>query len=283
MDVRRGRPEDLPEVLRLLSRVWDDDYVSHLWLEWAQHPEQGIVLVAETDEEIVGTSYVRFIAGGDCWLQALRVHPGVRRLGIGSALTSASLSEARSASRQHAYLGIDADNTASLSLTARAGFRQIASYARFVRALSGPANACECLPAPWREAAETDLDAMQMLARTVGRRDLISGWQWQPLSEETLRDNVNRHTLWLWSHRPLTVFAGYEVFEGHHHLFDPCGTEDAVRGLITELSEALSSLSGSFEVWLRQESPLLGFMQDSLGFAQEEAYTIWQYPLQPIQ
>lgn len=81
--------------MALLSEVWADDYVPHMWAEWVQQPDWGIVLVAEHEGSIVGICYVDFMANNTCWFQAMRVHPGFRRLGVGSELTKVSLREAR--------------------------------------------------------------------------------------------------------------------------------------------------------------------------------------------
>ena len=70
--------------MTLLSKVWADDYVPHMWTEWVQQPEWGIVLVAEHEGSIVGTCYVDFMANNTCWFQAMRVHPDYRQIGRAS-------------------------------------------------------------------------------------------------------------------------------------------------------------------------------------------------------
>lgn len=286
VQVRRGVVEDHPEVLQLLSKVWHDDYVPHLWLEWVERPEAGIVLVAEEDARIVGTCYVDFMPHGACWFQALRVHPGYRRLGVGRALTNAGITESRLLGRDYAYLGIDAENTASLTMTAKAGFTQIAEYSLMARQL--PVQAFDSADTPqaarWRKAVATDLDKMLTCAAGLGRTEFIACWQWQPLSGETLSENIERNNLWVQDDPAAFVFAGFEDSESHPHLFDPCGDPKSIKDLIASLTADLRREEETkFEVWLHHDNPMVEYLIHDLGFAQEEGYTIWQYPLQPAQ
>jgi GNAT superfamily N-acetyltransferase len=284
--VRRGSREDLPAVLDLLSRVWDDDYVPHLWLEWAESPSEGLVLVAESDGDIVGTTYVDFMPHGACWFQALRVHPEFRRLGVGSALAQAALDESRTRGRSYAYLGIDAENTASLNMTARLGFRQITEYTLLSLTLppwptgmERPKNT-----ATWCKASLSDLPRLLTAAREAKRADFIACWQWQPLSSEALQENIEQDNIWFWDDPSAFVFAGFEDSESHPHLFDPCGQPEAVKQLIDFLTVNLRREEETrFEVWLRHDSPLVEFLLHQRGFVEQEGYTIWEYPLQPLQ
>lgn len=282
--VRRGRADDLPAVLRLLSKVWEDDYVPHLWLEWATSPDEGIVLVAESDEEIVGTTYVDFMPHDACWFQALRVHPDFRRLGVGSALAQTALRESRGANRSYAYLGIDAENTASLNMTARLGFRQITEYTLLSIDLP-PRQEGITTQDPkspqWRKSTPDDLPQMLEAARIAGRKEFIACWQWQPLSPEALLENIADHNIWLYDDPEDYAFAGFEESDSHPHLFDPCGRPETVRRLISYLASALQrDEMVKFEVWLRHDSPLVEYLLHECGFREEEGYTIWEYPLQ---
>ena len=284
--VRRGSKEDLPAVLSLLSKVWEDDYVPHLWLEWAESPDEGIVLVAESDAEIVGTTYVDFMSHGDCWFQALRVHPEYRRLGVGSALAQTALQESKANGRCYAYLGIDAENTASLNMTSRLGFRQIAAYTLLSLKLPPlPANTgTKTDTTAWRKATIDDLPNMLKVAKDVRRTEFIACWQWQPLSAEALRENIEQDNIWVQDDPSAFAFAGFEESESHPHLFDPCGQPETVKALIVSLTAALRRESETkFEVWLRHDSPLVEFLLHESSFVEEEGYTIWEYPLQPRQ
>jgi ribosomal protein S18 acetylase RimI-like enzyme len=279
INVRRGTTDDYQNVLQLLSQVWEDDYVEHLWLQWAQEAEKGIVLVAEYENELVGTSYVNFMPHNACWFQALRVHPEHRRLGIGRALTSVSLELSRANGREYAYLGIDADNTASLTLTARAGFRRVSEYTRLITKLPARKGRKEEHPSYWKRAVSDDTAAMLDLAHSLGRTELIAGWQWQLLSRETIAENVSGNNLWVWKDESLCLFAGFEDIE-HPHLFDPCGEQARVERLIIDLTKHLTrEHETTFEVWLHHENPLTGRLIEEMAFVPEVGYTIWEYNL----
>ncbi len=284
--VRRGSEDDLPTVLELLNNVWEDDYVPHLWFTWVQSPTEGTVLVAECEEHIVGTTYVKYLPHGACWFQAMRVHPDFRRLGVGSALTHAALRESRDTGRSYAYLGIDAENVASLNMVSQLGFRQITEYALLSLALPPLAS-----PAPareensrWRKAAADDVVRMLETARGAGRAEFIACWQWQPLSAEALAENIAEGNLWLCDDPAAYAFAGFEDSDTHPHLFDPCGQPEYVKRLIAYLTAALRrDAEVTFEVWLRHDSPLVDYLLHECGFSAEEGYTIWEHPLQTRQ
>lgn len=278
--VRRGQKEDFAEIERLLNQVWgEDDYVHYLWPEWVLKPEEGIVLVALYEESIVGTCYVDFMPDNTSWFQALRVHPDHRRRGVGRALTKASMDEARNCGKRYAYLGIDGDNTASLTLTAQAGFNKTSEYTRLIKALPAAADKEVLYPINWRKAVVGDVDAMLRLGENFNKRQLIACWQWQPFSREAIRENITGDHLWVWEEETLLMWAGFEDFE-HPHLFDPCGSPEAVQKLITTLIPCLTrGQETNFEVWLHHTDVLISHLIEELGFVQDESYTIWEFKL----
>ncbi|MDP3058898.1 MAG: GNAT family N-acetyltransferase, partial [bacterium] len=240
----------------------------------------GIVLVAEYEGKIVGTSYVKFLPLNDCWFQALRVHGDYRRLGLGNALTIASIEHAKASGKKRAYLGIDSDNTASLTMTARAGFSKISEYARLLKKL--PTIGSEILKEaiPLRRASTDDLNLMLKLAEEYNKREFIACWQWQPFSREALQRNTEDKHIWVQDDPTLTLFAGFEDFEGEVHLFDPVGAPEDILHLIHTLTNSLARQQEvTFEVWLHHQNPLIAHLIDELGFAKDDGYTIWEYPL----
>jgi len=279
--VRRGHKDDFKEIESWLHRVWgDDDYVHYLWPEWAQKQTEGILLVALYQNSIVGTCYVNFMPGNTCWFQALRVHPDYRRRGVGRALTKASMDEARNSGNEYAYLGIDGDNTASLTLTAQAGFNKVSEYARLIKALPAAADTEASCPNHWRKAVVGDVDAMLRLGEHFEKKQLIACWQWQPFSREAILQNITGNNLWVWDQEELFMWAGFEDFFEHPHLFDPCGSSEDVKKLITTLIPCLTrSQDTNFEVWLHCSNPLTTHLTEQMGFAREEGYTIWEYKL----
>jgi len=278
--IRKGELTDKPRVMDMLTRVWDDDYVPNMWEEWVTSPHLGTVLVAEYDGEMAGTCYVNFMAHHSAWFQAMRVEPKFRRRGVGSKLTEASLAQARTAEINHVYLGIDADNTPSLEMTARAGFEQLMDYHRLSASLP-PRPEGDGRPATlWRQAVPNDLDDLERIAGdNPAEPGLFACWQWQPLSRAAIERNIEQHKLWVWGRDEARVWAGFEDFGSYIALFPPYGREDEILAACDDLLSYLPRQeSATFEVWLNPESALLPYLRTK-EFAGTDCYTIWVYQL----
>lgn len=280
LNIRRARLEDAEKVLDMLSRVWEDDYVKGLWAEWVQSPHLGIVLVAEVKGDMAGTCYINFMPHSACWFQAMRVDPRFRRLGVGSRLTAASLNAAREAGQTHVYLGIDADNEASLIMTAKAGFTKLFDYMRLTTKLP-PRDTGEPRPTTqWRQAVEQDASAALALAidHTVDKA-LYACWQWQPLSLEAIMHNIQRNNLWVWGQPDIRVWGGLEQFGPYNALFSLYGKEqDVVEAFDDLVSYLPRGEEVTLEVWLHKENPLYKHAR-SLGYEEVDGNTIWEYKL----
>ncbi|MBS3950681.1 MAG: GNAT family N-acetyltransferase [Peptococcaceae bacterium] len=280
MNVRYGQLDDTERIMALLSKVWADDYVPHLWTEWVQQPECGIVLVAECEGSIVGTCYVDFMANDTCWFQAMRVHPGYRRLGVGTELTKVCLQEAKARGKHAAYLGIEADNSASANMTIKQGFVKLLDFRRLITKLP-PCEILSPRQTMWRQATEGDIAAMLRICNTtMAPGPIFACWQWEPLSHDALERNIRHETLWVWgSLGEIRVWAGFENHKPEYHLFSPSG---AVQDIKAALDDLLDFIQGPDEValkfWIHNESPVITYLK-TIGFIEEDGYTIWEYNL----
>jgi GNAT superfamily N-acetyltransferase len=61
------------------------DYIPRVWDEWLKS-KTGEVFVAEVDGIPVGMSRIKFLDDGSAWLEAARVHPDFRGLGLATML-----------------------------------------------------------------------------------------------------------------------------------------------------------------------------------------------------
>jgi GNAT superfamily N-acetyltransferase len=113
--IREARDADSPEVVRVIKAVYDEygfpwypeGYHADLYaLERSYAAEGNLFLVAEIDGRMVGTAALerfsrlpegapRRVAGADCSVERLYVHPEGRRQGVGSALMERIVAEAR--------------------------------------------------------------------------------------------------------------------------------------------------------------------------------------------
>ena len=278
--IRKGELADKPRVLDLLSRVWEDDYVPNMWEGWVTSPEQGIVLVAEQDGEIAGTCYINFMPHQSAWFQAMRIDPKFRRQRIGTKLTEASLAQVQSHGIKHVYLGIDAENTPSLTMTAGVGFRQVMQYERVTKVLPPRAEGDEVGVTNWRQAVSGDLADLERIAdKNSSEPGLFACWQWQLMSRVALERNILANNLWLWGRGEPRVWAGFEDFGEYIALFPPCGDDREVLEACDELIAYLPRKeSATFEAWLNPASPLLPHLR-ARGFDGNDGTIIWEYQL----
>ena len=275
LTIRRGKPEDNPQIQELLKHVWQDDYVPYMWLDWGNSPNQGIVLVAEAEGKLIGTTYVAFRPQNTCWFQALRVHLDFRRSGVGSQLTQASIQEAKAAGKVKVYLGIDSDNTASLALTQGIGFSKISEYIRLTTTNYQAPQNHQTL---WRPAQVEDIEIIYQDGQARCIKELLLCWQWQPFSKEALVKFSQEGHLSVWGDGKIQVWGGLEIFE-EIHLFAPQGDEEDTKEAIADAGDlARQRKADCLEIWLPQGSPLENHLLDK-GYAPDDGYIIWGYIL----
>jgi len=280
MNIRRAELADTAKVMSLLARVWEDDYLLHTWVKWVEETERGVVLVALDGDEIIGTCYIHFLPENRCWFQGMRVDPDVRRAGIGSALTAASLQVAKEAHCTHVCLGIDADNTPSLTMTAKAGFRKICDYARVGKKIAPREPGESRASTGWRQAIAEDVEAMLNLGRSFAPSSAIfASWLWQPVSRAALLSCIAEKELWVWGAPEVSVWAGFAKFDDYCALFPLAGEENAVQAAFVDM---LLWLPDEKEIYFELWQPLQNALKDlphGYGFIGDDGYTIWEYPL----
>jgi len=280
INVRKAHLQDTEKVLAMLEHVWEDDYVPRSWATWVENTSEGIVLVAETEKNIVGTCYIHFMPNNKCWFQGMRVSKDARRLGVGSALTHESLRLAHESGYTNVYLGIDAENTASLTMTAKAGFIKECEYSRVGKTLARLGEGEEKPRTFWRMAKESDVDNLLALGQDSSYQGAIFAcWQWQPVSRESFLKVIREEDLWVWEQDGIRIWAGFNHFGEYAALFPMAGEathfQEALRDLVAWLP---GDKEVFLELWQPPNSPILATAQD-LEFTGDDGYTIWGYRL----
>lgn len=130
--VRRVRPGDLPELLRI-----ERDSFPVPWSERAfrvvMRRDPGAILVAERAGRVAGYAAL-WVSGDEAELADLAVAPGQRRRGIGRILLQACLREAEARGAGKVFLQVREGNEAARALYRRAGFREVDRRPRYYRA-----------------------------------------------------------------------------------------------------------------------------------------------------
>ncbi len=268
---------DRAEVRHLVSLVWADDYVAECWDDWVSHPENGIPLVARLDGQVVGVAYVHLLSERVAWLQALRVHPEIRRNGVGSALAQAALTHAKARGRQVARLLIDAENHASASMTGQAGFRQVLRLCKLQKADLTTAKG----PAVEQPGLEL-LPALLQVAKDHGAEYWHSDWETHDLTLAALKQAAENGCLRVLRERPTTAVADVNAFDEDYDVNLPVGEPDDLLSLLRGLeAEALGLGKTQIDVFLPEDSPFLTLLLERGGYRllEGDGHTIWEYQL----
>lgn len=127
--VRVATETDTAAVQALCKLLDPDDYVPDAWPIWLRMSD-GVNLVAEVEGRIVGCGHAELLTSHEAWSQAMRVHPAVRRRGIGWQLLRAREAELRHRGVHVVRAAIDAYNAPSQALVEKAGFRIVLRVCR---------------------------------------------------------------------------------------------------------------------------------------------------------
>jgi GNAT superfamily N-acetyltransferase len=118
IEIRMAEKSDLPALTAMLVESDPEDYVQGVVQDWVGSRS---VYLATRRGAIAGMSHFRDMPDGSVWLSGLRVARGMRRSGVGFALTQfAVAAEGKTLFR----LMISNDNQASTQMSEKAGFRR---------------------------------------------------------------------------------------------------------------------------------------------------------------
>jgi L-amino acid N-acyltransferase YncA len=148
-----GRPvvepmmsEDGPAVLEIYGQgiatgIATFETVTPDWTHWDAEHRPDCRLVARLDGRVVGWTALgsysaRTVYAGVAW-ESVYVDAGARGRGVGSALLAALVPVSEAAGVWTLLAGVQAENTASLTLHERAGFRRIGIQERVGRDAGG--------------------------------------------------------------------------------------------------------------------------------------------------
>jgi GNAT superfamily N-acetyltransferase len=151
--IRRMTPDDIETATDVvLSGGWGDRRV---WFTFAATHERCVPLIAELDDEVVGTA-VGTVNGSAGWVGTVFVAPAARGRGVGGALTDATI-EALEASGCRTLVLVATDE--GRPIYERRGFEVETSYLILETTGTGAGGS------PLRPFREEDLEAMTVLDR----------------------------------------------------------------------------------------------------------------------
>jgi len=200
--IRPARNADTPQVMELTSHIWDgDDYVPYVWSEWLSDP-QGLLVVAEHQDQILGLGKLTRLSEEDWWLEGLRVHPEFEGRGIASQLHEYLFETWKEIGSGTVRLG-----TASFRLTVhhlceKFGFRKVSECTPFAaQALEEPSARYNFLLLQPEEALEATNFTLKSPSLILSSGLVDLGWQWAPPREVYLSRMIKEQKAWWWRER----------------------------------------------------------------------------------
>jgi GNAT superfamily N-acetyltransferase len=225
------------------------DYVGAAFGDWLEE-EHGVVIVAEVDGLPKALGRIRMVSESEAWSNAMRVHPDLRRTGIGTAVGEAMWQWADKAGARVIRLAVEDWNMAARGQVTKAGFRPMGDWFWAQRGVGDsspvpegnggqrvkgyeaikPANPAEAEPAllSWSGGE---------LARAAHGLFAI-GWTWQRLTVSHLAEASKQRMLW--DGRPGWAYAApvADRFEVYWMETNPEDSRAMVRALVERAADS---------------------------------------------
>ena len=283
---RPARESDTAAVLALTSQIWEgDDYVPQVWEQWLAD-QDGRLIVAEHQGQVVGLGKLSRLSDEDWWLQGLRVDPQFEGRGVGSQLHHALVAAWEQIGNGALRLATASFRKPVQHLCQQSGFVKVDEFTPFgADAFPVEGNAA---PAPVRRIRIEALDeafafAVSSETLRISKRRVDMGWEWLPLREDFLAAAIREERVWSWRNGAglLAVFADEEK-EGNRELrlhFAGCRLE-ALAGLLTDLRLLAGELGYSRAGWMASLHPGITAALGAAGYQREWDAEMYLYEKQ---
>jgi len=206
--IRTATPDDRDHIASWTAGTFSwGDYIGEAFEDWLEE-EHSAVIVAEVDGLAQAVGRIRMVSDSEAWSSAMRVHPDLRRAGVGTAVGEAMWQWANNAGARVIRLAVEDWNNAARGQVTKAGFRSVGDWYWAQRGVGDsspvpegnggqrvkgyeaikPANSAEAEPAllSWSGGE---------LARAAHGLFAI-GWTWQRLTVSLLAEAAKQRMLW---------------------------------------------------------------------------------------
>ena len=234
--IRRGTLEDEARLRDLcVAAVGPDDYV----LSILHHVlAKETTLLAFEGPRLVGSMTYRELPDASGWLAAARTHPDARKRGVSTALVATCERLARRRGVGPLRLWTNATNASGVAAFRKAGFREIARFARLGRP-SEPRG-----PAPGVETASYAHDLARRVAASppvrAGAGFVNHDYAFLRLRPAALRSLCRRRALRTWGRRAALVTDVSETFDAR--VIDVTPVLGTFRGVLGDAPRIAASL-----------------------------------------
>ena len=187
--MRPARAGDKDAVLAFCQNTFSwGDYIADAWDGWLTDG-RGQLLVGQVAGRVVGVIHLAFLESGAAWMEGMRVHPGFRRQGVGSAMDSAARALARERGAAIVRLVTSIKNIPAQKTLATQGYACIAHFNEWeAEAAHGDRSSA-------RIATLSDATGLASLWDTFFARE-SSGlvpdphWHWDPMTRPRLLGQI---------------------------------------------------------------------------------------------
>jgi GNAT superfamily N-acetyltransferase len=188
--VRKARVDDAPGIAVWTQDTFEwGDYVAGSLAEWIEDPSLRVLVAVDPDDTPKAMSVVRMLSPTEGWLSAARVHPSVKRRGLGSMLNEISVAWVREQGGRVVRLATEDDNTAAQHQVEKLGYRRTSAWA--IGKIEGRAANQPMRVEKLSLAGRSDVDPAWMYWSTgelceAGRGLKATSWTWKKATVDDL-------------------------------------------------------------------------------------------------
>ena len=303
LEISLAREEHWSEISKVLTRVWEDDYVPYLWLDWIKKTEQGLTIIATFDGKAIATSHAHFISPEIAWLQGLRIDPDYQKRGFAGQIAQFVLNELAKRGFKRALAAIDADNIPSQKSAQRGGFKMIYAY-HALQPRQQPNSHSSTVAWQQVEIASNVTAYYDLLEQSLTKvRDMVLlSWALQPLDKATIANELSgdpeagitdSSQLYAWNEGNNSAFAGIYNLRPFNDLAEgeisdePGIVMSPVSNNIETWPQSLADLEGTFQqlrqkffIWMAEDDPLYEMtIKSGYTINEDQSYQVWSYDI----
>jgi GNAT superfamily N-acetyltransferase len=172
------------------------DYVADALPEWLEDSGALVMVVVGDDDQPVGINRTALLSPTEAWMHAARVHPDLRRQGLGSMMNDYGVDWARRRGARVVRMVIEEWNQAPQRQVERLGWRPVSRWAHAHHGLEDDYVG----ESRWSPATAADAEAAFAAwssgdLSTPARGLFPSGWWWRSLRPADLSDGAARGAL----------------------------------------------------------------------------------------
>ena len=181
--VRVARPDDVDSIVPWTTDTFSwGDYVPERIHTWLADPESAVLVAVDHSDVPLALCHVAMLSPSEAWLEAARVHPDHRRMGLGSLLNDAGVEWARKRGGRVIRLSTDAWNVAARNQVEGLGYREVSRWLHTAFAVDATHRSSErhrMRPAPGGDAEAAWLFWVGSDLARESRELIAHGWQWR--------------------------------------------------------------------------------------------------------